>query len=249
MSMPMVLAFQLSTLVLGLVLAVRLLRMAARTRKAPELAMGLYCAFVPMGAALFGVAYAANTDATMESTTLWLLSALSTLCIGVGAVALAVGIWRIFRPGERWAAALAMGLGVWIGAGWLACVLPGETVTLADTTWTNLLFLAGRLSVYGFGAFEAFRYSAMLQRRVALGLADPVSAHQIRLWGVAWVCVAVLGTTSVVIMHFGGEAAFEWAWPPLLLSGLNAAAWVCTWLAFFPPVSYQRWVERARAEA
>jgi hypothetical protein len=26
------------------------------------------------------------------------------------------------------------------------------------------------------------------------------------------------------------------------LSALNAAAWICTWLSFFPPRAYQRWV-------
>jgi len=237
--------FSLATLALGLVLTVRLLHLAVRTRKAPELAMGLYCLLVSSGGLLYGVAFRAGVGA--EGATVRVLAAASTFCIGLGAFALAVGIWRIFRPGERRAAGLVALVGLWIGGGWLACVLSGRPVTLGDATATNAFFLAGRLTVYGVGAFEAFRYAGMLRKRVALGLADPVSAHQIRLWGIAWLCVASVGLGTVLVVHFVGREAFDTTLAPLVLSSLNAAAWVCTWLAFFPPAAYQRWVEGARA--
>lgn len=74
------------------------------------------------------------------------LSAAYTLCIALAAFALAVGIWRIFRPGEAWARALAIGAGVWILASWIACVLPGHPVLLADLTTANVFFVAGRVA-------------------------------------------------------------------------------------------------------
>jgi hypothetical protein len=172
-----------------------------------------------------------------------------TFCVGLGAFALAVGIWRIFLPGERWMALVVALVGLWIGAGWVACILPGRPVTLGDATPANALFLSGRLAVYVFGAFHAFRYASMLERRAALGLADALAAHQIRLWGSAWILAATVGTSAILIMHVGGREAFSGVIAPLFISGVNASAWICTWLAFFPPAAYQRWAESAGAGA
>jgi hypothetical protein len=236
----------LGMVVLGMVLAFRLLRLAARNRTAPELAMGLYCLLVSIGALLFGLTLRADAAGSAAA---FPLSAAYTLFIALAAFALAVGIWRIFRPGEAWARALAIGAGLWIGASWVACILPGRPVLLADLTTANVFFVAGRVAVYLCGALEAFRYSAMLRRRVALGLADPVSAHQILLWGVAWLCVAGVAVGSVLIMQAMGRSSLESPVVLIGLSGLNVGAWICTWLAFFPPRAYQRWVEGVRSKA
>jgi hypothetical protein len=241
------LAVTLATILLGVVLSLRLLALAARTRKAPELAMGLYCALVTTGSLLYAAAFRAGLG--VESAGARGLSAAFTLCIGLGCFALAVGIWRIFLPGERWMALAVTFVGLWIGAGWLACILPGRPVTLGDATPANALFLTGRLAVYAFGAFQAFRYARMLERRAALGLADPLAAHQIRLWGMAWVLVAVVGSSTFLIMYVGGREAFSGALVPSFISAVNASAWICTWLAFFPPAAYQRWAAGAGARA
>jgi hypothetical protein len=239
-------AFGIATVALGLLLGMRLLRLASRTRSAPELAMGLYCLLVSVGTILFAAtlnAIAAGSDRAAP------LSAAYTLCIGLGATALAVGIWRIFRPGEAWARALAIGAGVWLGASWLLCHLPGKPVLLSDATPTNALFVAGRAAVYACGAFEAFRYGAQLKRRVALGLADPVSAHQIRLWGIAWSCVTVIAAVPILVSLLLGAVSLDSLLALALLTGVNATAWICTWLAFFPPPAYQRWVAGAPSDA
>jgi hypothetical protein len=237
-----------STVVLGFVLAARLLRLAARSHKAPELAMGVYCLLVTIGAVLYFYCLAANArSAQLPAWVLW-LSDVSTLLVGLAAFALAVGIWQIFHAGRRWAVVAVVGVGLWIAVGWIASVSPGRLVRLGDFTAANAFFLAGRVAVYGFGAFEAFRYARKLRRRAALGLGDPVAAHQIGLWGGAWVCVALVGVCSFAITGLVGPEAFEHSLAPLLVSGLNAAAWVCTWLSFFPPAAYQRWVARGASE-
>jgi hypothetical protein len=236
----------LGTFALGLVLGVRLLRLAAHTRTAPELAMGLYCLFVTSGALLLALALRGVRTGGAPS---FPLTAASTFCIGLGAFALAVGVWRIFRPGERWARALVIGVGLWMGASWVACVLPGRPVLLGDLTIANGFFVAGRVAVYVCGALEAFRYAAMLRRRVALGLADPVTANQILLWGIAWLCVAAIAVGSLIAMLAAGPEVVRSPIMLASLSTLNAAAWICTWLAFFPPRVYQRWIERARGGA
>jgi hypothetical protein len=235
-----------ATFALGLVLAFRLLRLAARRRTAPELAMGLYCLFVTCGALLVA---ASLRGAPAGSPAVFALSAASTLFVGLAALALAVGIWRIFRPGERWARALVIGVALWMGASWTACVLPGRPVLLGDLTIANGFFVAGRIAVYACGAFEAFRYAAMLRRRVALGLADPVSVNQILLWGIAWVCVAGIAVGAMIAMWLGGREVVGSPITLLSLSTLNAAAWICTWLAFFPPRAYQRWIAAASVES
>src|SRR5262245_36440864 len=110
-------------ILLGVTLSIRLLRMAAQTRNAPELAIGVYCALVTTGSLVYAATFRGSLAVEGESAR-W-LSALFTLCVALGVVTLAVGIWRIFLPGKRWMAAAVMGVGVWIGASWLACILPG----------------------------------------------------------------------------------------------------------------------------
>src|SRR5262245_35764921 len=147
------------TLLLGVTLSIRLLHLAAQTRKAPELVMGLYCALVTIGTLLYAAAFRAGFG--VESAGTHWLSVGFTFCIGLGAFTLAVGVWRIFFPGERWMALAVACVGLWIGAGWLACIASGRSVTLADDTTANALFLSGRVAVYVFGAFQAFRYASM----------------------------------------------------------------------------------------
>jgi hypothetical protein len=103
--------------------------------------------------------------------------------------------------------------------------------------------------VYACGAFEAFRYGAQLRKRVAIGLADPVSAHQIRLWGLAWTCVALIASVPMLATGVLGMVLAQSSVLLLGVAALNAAAWVCTRLAFFPPIAYQRWVAGASAGA
>jgi hypothetical protein len=233
----------------GFALGFRLLRLARATRKAPELAMGLYCTLVSVCAVLLTVAHRGLGP---EHPLAAPLAAASTLSLGAAAFSLAVGIWRIFRPGERWARALVGCFAVGLAAGWLATVASGKTVSLADATAANAAYTLGRVAIYFWGAFEALRYHAMLRRRVALGLADPVSAHQILLWGVAWLSMSAIAFVSLHAAFVRVLSPTDPAAPFYLLAGnaLNLAAWTCTWCAFFPPRAYQRWIEsRARGAA
>ena len=96
-------AVTLVTMLLGVVLSIRLLQLAASTRKAPELAMGIYCALVTTGT-LFGVAayrqgVGAGLDSGSESIR-W-LSAAFTLCIGLGTFTLAELNRRVPAPVEE----------------------------------------------------------------------------------------------------------------------------------------------------
>lgn len=234
-----------ATMILGAALAVRLLRLAARTRKAPELAMGLYCLLVTACGLLLYVAYRG-----LDPQSAWVtpVSAASTFCVGAAAFALAVGVWRIFHPGEAWARTTVAVLGALLAGSWAATLLPGEPVHLSDASPANLAFTACRLAVYFFGAFEAFRYARMLRRRAALGMADPVSGHQILLWGVAWLSMSGIAIGSVAIQLALARSIYDMAGPALLGSALNVTAWVCTWLAFFPPRAYQRWVAQRAAD-
>lgn len=236
----------IGTMVLGLVLGVALLRLAARTREIPELAMGLYCLLVTLCALLFWFAY---RFFPAESPWVMPLSAAASLALGAAAFALAVGIWRIFRPGSRWARVAVALVGAELLGSWIATVARGEPVHLSDATLANGFFMAGRVAVYFFGGFEAIRHAIMLRRRAALGLADPVSAHQILLWGVAWLSLATLAILSVVLAHGMGRSIYEHPWIALLGSTLNVIAWMSTWFSFFPPAFYQRLVAPRAEEA
>lgn len=237
----------LATLALGLVLGTRLLRLAAHTRQAPELAMGLYCLLVSLCGVLGWIAHGGLLES--GSPAVAPVAAASTFAVGAAAFALAAGIARIFRPGEGRAKLVVALLGLGLLASWTATVGSGRPVTLADATPANALFVAGRTAVYLFGALEAFRHAAKLRRRAALGLADPVSTSQIQLWGLAWLTVAAIAVGSIAFNFLAEGTLYDYAWTTPVVSVANAFAWICTWFAFFPPAAYQRRVAARYAEA
>ena len=108
------------------------------------------------------------------------------------------------------------------------------------------------LSVRGTGmlwaAAEAFRYSAMLRRRVALGLSEPGIAHRFWLWG-----IGAAAQTLVISLDFGSWLVHGSGLDQLPL-GVAATALIglvgsiAVALAFFPPARYLEAVLR-RADA
>ena len=102
--------------------------------------------------------------------------------------------------------------------------------------------------------FESFRYWALLQRRLRIGLADPLVANRFLLWGVwaatvtllnlsdplarAWYC-AVAGTTTELIPEVARHMIVVVV---ALTSALGLVAAACLFLTFFPTAGYRRWV-------
>lgn len=226
----------------GGLLGIRLLLAGLRTRTAPELAYGsalvLMAVGVVMRLVIFGILGGGpEYHAPMIGAG---VTRLITL------MALACGIHVIFRPGVAWSKAVVTGFGL-LGLCGLAVVIayPGG-IPEAGSLYSFGDFTAGGVALWG--AAESFSYWGKLRKRLALGLIDPVTTAQFRLWGISFtfaVCASfIVGIASVV------RNAPITDFPPALV-----AVQLClvgttglTWLAFYPPRRFQRWLRSQHAE-
>lgn len=229
------LALSLLTLVSGAVCA-RTLGLAARTRRAPELLLGLSFLLQLGGYAAMIAAAALHRGAPPREAVEG-----GALLVDLGFVAEVAFVWLVFRRDDRWARVLA-------GALALAClampvvnhVVPWAS-GVPSAAWPRAVV---RSACYGWAAIEALRYARLMRRRVRFGLAEPLVADRFFLWG--------LGSASAALGHdaltAGGavyvraaEGGHPFLWGGAVF-GLVAA--VAFGLSFFPPAAYARYVER-----
>lgn len=228
-----VVAFSLASAVVG----VRLLRLAARTRQVPELAMGL--AFVVSGAIGFPLLSVASMSMQTGGAdpARWVMG-FGTLSLFSGYVGLAVGCWRIYRPVDRWPL-------LPIGAGILA-LLAASAVTFGSREFgpgslRDVAFWSGVAigsATFAWNALESFLLHAQLRRRLVLGLAEPEVVNRVLLWGIGSFAAFVMTlhglTTRILIGHVIEDGH------RLVSSAFGLVAAVAIGLAFFPPAAYRR---------
>lgn len=225
-------------------LSLRLFRLAARTRRLPELLVGLYFLLAPVGISLsiridrFAPEHAA------------LLRAVTNALFTGGGVALLLFAWCVFRPDERWARALAWGGSALVVAAWAAAWPLG-----LYASEQSLLLLLPVYATYLWVFFESARYYGLLRRRRRLGLADPVLVNRFLLFatwtgGVGAITLMGVGTSLVQVaqgtFHDGGGLA-----NPIVLGVTRVLAVpiaVSIFLTFLAPPRYHAWL-RARAAA
>jgi hypothetical protein len=236
------LAFVLASLVVG----ARLIWLARRTRGFPELVLGL--ALFLMG----GVSYLLNTLA-VQGTGLPHGFRIGLIVVQLvlntfGMTGIALFTWRVFRPEDGWArAATAVVLLGYVAAVAAQGLSPGFAAMLDPDQpgpWRlNQIFATGTPLWSG---AEAFRYHALLRRRLALGLAEPAVVDRFRLWGLSMWLASAMTSLALVLWAKGipliGTLAGALAIGPL---GLTIAGLL--WLAFFPPRAYLRFIERRAA--
>jgi hypothetical protein len=85
----------------------------------------------------------------------------------------------------------------------------------------------------------------MLLRRALLGLdADPLVPNRLGLWAVAAAAgLAMLGTSSLPHLVGPEHALRSVGVEQILFLASALTASLATWLCFFPPAWYRRWVE------
>ena len=231
----------------GLVVGVRLLALARRTRQAPELLIGAtLLAMGPVGFPCALVALRIQAEVPLAGS---LLLGFAVAALAAGTVCLVRFTQGVFRPGERWARGLALSFALGLAACWCTSAwmhgfdLRGRA--LDGPGYAGFVLRAGALVWAG---FEALRYWRMMRRRLALGLADPVTTDRFMLWGVAAATAA--GINILIVLTMAGDAAQVAISDVLALvtSALGMVASVALWLAFLPPRIYLEHV-RLRAPA
>jgi len=235
-------AFVLASLVIGL----RLLVTGVRRRALPELAIG---------GGLFlsaGIGYPLMTTAQvarqLAPDVRCAFLGVHMLCNLVGLGGLAYFTRRVFRPTQPWAAVFWLAipiaelcLMIWQAAG------PG-LLAFADTAhgpWQGNTIVG--FSVLAWSGVESLLHHRMLKRRAVLGLADPVVADRVRLWGLAMLTSAAMSLAAIVMLELGVDMAAS----PLgacVVGPAGFASAALIWLAFMPPEAYLRRV-RARSAA
>lgn len=231
--MALAAACGLAFAIVGLVVGIRLIALARRTHGLPEIlvAVALLCGGLGVGFLRVIALYAPLSEGLISVAALGV-----HLCRGVTVGAIVIMVWRVFAPGRVWSSALAALL--LLG---LVLAMVGEVREMRPPATTNhplyWLWTGLMLVSFSWASWESLRYHAMLRRRIRLGLADPVVANRILLWGVASGCIAI--QTPVILASTvlsGGDHIASWAL--VVVSVFSCLASATVWLAFFPPASY-----------
>jgi hypothetical protein len=219
--------------------AARLLGLAARTRKAPELLLGLSLLLPLTGFATMVVAAKVGGDTPSRST-----MEASGVIIDLGYIAVASFVWLVFRREEGWARALAGALAL---AG-LAMPIANHFLPWPDRFPPTFLPRAIlRTACDLWAAFEALGYARLMRKRVRFGLAEPLVADRFRLWGVGHLTAAVMldgFTVGALLWVRRSDTADVFTW---IGAGFGLVTAILFTLSFFPPAAYVRWVERRAA--
>jgi hypothetical protein len=202
----------------------RLLWVARRTRDGGALAIG-------GSLALTGAGYAAMVAAfrlgLVRESSLGAAFALGNALLALGLLVLLVGVWRVFRPQERWPVGLVVAGAAALVASWVR----GAT-SAGRSPFVFWTFNATAVAAYAWCAVECLRARAALRRRALLGLVDAAVGRRLLAWGAAASASAGLFAAGMV-----GRLLVAGPHPGVQLGQSLAAlvAGVATCLAFLPP--------------
>jgi hypothetical protein len=226
-------------LAVSAVVGFRLLLLARRTRRLPELAIGLN--FVFAGLVGYGLLIAAESLRVLPPPWDGWGSLVGVTFMSLGCFALSVFTRRVFRP-DAFGATFALGaLGGWLALGvvgsWFLHVAKAEEGTAGVWLghWAPNL---GMLAAYAWSSWEPLRYHRQLRLRAAMGLGDPLIANRMLLWALGTGAIA-----CVAAVHFVTQLQGVHALPESLVGVVSMLVLVTAcaqWLAFFPPRGYVR---------
>ncbi len=235
----------LSLLVVGATVGSRLLLLALRTRKLPELALGAACLSTALGGVfLCPLLYFAESwpEAAVFATVI-----ASNLANGVAGSAICLLTWRVFRPGRFWAASAWAAASLALLAAVAAQTLPGDAVPHWALLPENHVFMWVRVAAFLWAGLESLRYAGMMRRQERLGLGDPVVAAQIRLWGVAATAISVMVVFWALAPHLGHASVQDWTAGMFAANALGLVGAVSLHLAFLSPAALRRWIAERTA--
>ncbi len=226
------------------VVGIRLLLLAKRTRALPETCLGW------MIVCLMGIGYPLAVGAQAESSLGLPLAkffqALSNGFIDLGFALTPVFTWKVFRRDSSWARTFVAFAFVALLGHWIITthVLIGlESISQAVTAnryWATIAIATGFLANC-WSAFECLRYRALLQRRLALGLGDPVVSNRFLLWG----SMGVISSIGLLVNTYFMFAGIDVLTAPMAQSvvsliGITQASLL--YLTFLAPTRYTQWL-------
>lgn len=233
--------------VVWIVTGVRLMLLARRTRGLPEFLLGLGLLLQA------GIGYPLSVVAQAAPDYALLASALGALFSNAGMGCMIIFTARVFHDASRWAWTVVGAAGALLAVQAAGHVIGQATATTPEEKLNAILFWgAGSLALsglaWGWTAFEALRFHALLRRRATLGLADPVVANRMLLWGLMGCCAVGAVIIDTLLLYSGAQVAREVMLPTVTATaGLLVS--VCMILAFWPPAAYLAFVRGQPAAA
>lgn len=226
-----------------ILLGVRLLVLAARSRKLPELWIGLFFVSTTPGAWLLMRAVGAVRAGVVPA---WATVATGMALVAVGTIAAWLFTYQVFRSESRVALAVAV-------AGSLLCLWGafqqvGGLSLQIDVSRVRLEFVVARALCFGWATWEAARMYRMMRRRTALGLGDPVVRNRFLLFALWSAPMSLLPLLQTVDRLVGTPGRYP-LWVSVLARPIGAMMLVAIFLNFFPPRAYLRWLRRESPEA
>jgi hypothetical protein len=230
-------------LLVGL-LGLRLLGTGWLERSLPELALGV---FFIAGSTGFGCEVVGRELGSDHS---WagVLSLSSMVAYRVPSLAMGLFTWRVFRAQQPWAAVIFAGI-----VGIQSAAVFSDLLRSEYTPGQGWSFWAGVSAsglVCAWGTIESNLYYRIALRRVALGLASPVTTNRFLLWSLwSGATCGILVVKSFVLATWGVSTDFT-AFRIVLVMlqvTLGLACVTAMGLTFYPPTAYRRWIQ-ARAE-
>lgn len=241
-------AFALVALAIGL----RLMFLSRRTRQLPEGLLGaglVLSAFLGYGLLIFTMIARQTSESPAAIYTV--LSGLGWLFHNCGVMCMLGFTIRVFRAKETWARVLALSMTLVLWGGTVGYAFTGgfEGVQPNFSYWL-MQTVIGTYPMWS--AAEAFRYYAMMRRRLDLGMAEPIVVNRFLLWGVA--SVSALGSIWVVnipsLLGVAGTAGSPLMAICMLITSVLGTITVGTyWLTFVPPAWYRRMLETSEEAA
>jgi hypothetical protein len=230
--------------VVWIVTGVRLMLLARRTRALPEFLLGLALLLQA------GVGYPLSVVGQSAGAFAIVAIALGAVCNNTGMGLMAVFTARVFHDTARWAWALVGAMGALLAIQAVGYAVGQAGASSAEEKLQVTLFWgAGSLALCGltwaWTAFEALRFHALLRRRVALGLADPVVANRMLLWGLMGCCALSAVVIDTLLLYSGGQVARE-VLLPMVTAAAGLLVSVFMILAFWPPAAYLAFVRGSR---
>jgi hypothetical protein len=230
--------------VVALIVGVRVLLLARRTRELPELLMGI--GVLGIGPVGFGLMVLAQQLESGNPLIHRAALATALLAVSCGAFAKFVFNWRVYHPDSPVARAIALGAGggllgtfAWAGAHGFEAI--------ATASPHSLLRSALQIGCLLWGAGESFAYFLKMQRRVKIGLGDPVVANRFLMWAIGAFAAGFGSAVGTVAQIVGGASITQGGWVMVSSSLHGLVSAIAIALAFIPPAAYLRYI-RDRAD-
>jgi hypothetical protein len=239
----------LSLLACGYV-GLRMLRLARRTRKLPELCMG---------AGLSAFALAQATRLAFSGIGARLDPELTLAMYGVMQLSYATALFGIclftvvtFGIRSRWRWALLVGI---VGLAVLsrsilvyliAPQLMSGASRLGAPFWEPIA-VATFAVAFGWAAAESLHYHGLMRRRMALGLADPIVTNRFFVWGAGAALTGLLVLLLTGLFLKGLTLINNSVAASVMVTLCGVLYAVVPVLTFVPPAAYLRFVERRAA--